>query len=63
LEIIGIYRAYPVKVNKKKRLLKSIFNTYVDIISISFQNTNKVVLDNENIEINNRLNFTDKQIK
>lgn len=36
LEIIGIYRAYPVKVNKKKRLLKSIFNTYVDIISISF---------------------------
>lgn len=40
MEIVGIYRAQPVRVQRAKRAVRSVFNTYVDLIS------SKIVQDN-----------------
>lgn len=33
VEVVGIYRAQPVRVQKGRRTVRSVFNTYVDLIS------------------------------
>lgn len=40
VEVVGIYRAQPVRIQKNRRAVRSIFNTYVDVIS------SKVIIDN-----------------
>jgi DNA replication licensing factor MCM4 len=40
VEIVGIYRAQPVRVQRSRRTVRSIFNTYVDLIS------SKIIKDN-----------------
>lgn len=40
VEIVGIYRAQPVRMQRSRRTIRSIFNTYVDLIS------SKIIKDN-----------------
>ena len=50
VEVVGIYRAQGVKVKKARNNLKSVFNTYVDLISFNVieDNRYKAVLGDEN---------------
>ena len=50
VEVVGIYRAQGVKVKKSRNNLKSVFNTYVDLISFNVieDNRYKAVLGDEN---------------
>lgn len=33
VEVVAIYRAQPIRVQRARRAIKSVFNTYVDLIS------------------------------
>ena len=49
VEIIGIYRAQGKKATRRAvNTLKTIFSSYLDVISIVRPNDNKIVLDTEN---------------
>jgi DNA replication licensing factor MCM4 len=41
VEIVGIYRAQSVKIQRIKSSLKSVFNTYVDLISFRVLEENR----------------------
>ena len=41
VEIVGIYRAQSVKIQRIKTNLKSVFNTYIDLISIRMLEENR----------------------
>ena len=45
VEIVGVYRAQPIRVQKSKRAVRSIFNTYVDLISTKILQDNKYKVD------------------
>lgn len=45
LEIVGIYRAQAAKVDRYKGTLRSLFNTYMDIISCSVLNEHRFGLE------------------
>lgn len=64
VEIIGIYRAQPIRVNRNKRVLHSLFRTYIDVVSITKLHENKVVIDEEVCSENEyQTNFTDQEIQ
>lgn len=49
VDIIGIYRAQSKKASRNAvNVLKSVFSSYIDVISIVRPNDNKVVLDKDN---------------
>ncbi len=47
VQIIGIYRASPKIVEKTRGSIKTIFNTYVDLISLSILKENKLKANDE----------------
>ena len=47
VEIIGIYRAQQIRVSRNKRVLHSLFRTYIDVVSVTHLHENKVVIDEE----------------
>lgn len=47
-EIVGVYRAQPLRVQKSKRLTKSVFNIYVDLIS------SKIIMD-DRYKVNDKI--------
>ena len=47
VEIIGIYRAQQIRVSRNKRILHSLFRTYIDVVSVTHLHENKVVIDEE----------------
>ena len=62
VDIIGIFRAQPMRVSKNKRQLKSIFGSYIDVVSICFNHKNKVVINNEILKENEKVLFTKKEV-
>jgi DNA replication licensing factor MCM4 len=63
IDVIGIFRAQPVRVTKNKRVLHSMFKNYIDVVSISYSHRNKVAIDSENDEAFDKTTFSDKEIK
>ncbi len=63
VEIIGIYRAQPLRVSRNRRELKSIFNCYVEAISICFNYQNKVVINNEVMKESEKILFTKEEVR
>lgn len=41
MELVGIYRAQSVKIQRIKSNLKSVFNTYIDVISYRILEENR----------------------
>jgi DNA replicative helicase MCM subunit Mcm2 (Cdc46/Mcm family) len=41
VEMIGIYRAYAVKIDRSRTNLKAVFNTYLDLLSCSMLEENR----------------------
>jgi DNA replication licensing factor MCM4 len=41
-EIVGIFRAHGLRVNPKQRVTKSIYRTYIDVVSFTKQNKRKL---------------------
>lgn len=41
VELIGIYRAQATKVDRHKGTLRTVFNTYLDLVSFSLMNENR----------------------
>ena len=63
IEITGIYRAQPIRVTKNKRTLFSTFRNYIDVVSISFVNQNKVAVNAETSEELDKMIFSDQEIR
>lgn len=64
VEIIGIYRAQPIRVNRNKRVLHSLFRTYIDVVSITKLHDNKVVIDEEVTSDNDhQMTFSNEEIQ
>ena len=75
MEVVGIYRAQGLRVNSKKRVMKNIFITYVDVVSYQIVDSTQLVNTNEKetkeceIEDVDRemayktVTFTDRQIE
>lgn len=61
VEITGIFRAQGLRASRNKRILKSVFKTYVDVISINSSHNAKFLID-ENEDYDD-LVFTDDQRK
>jgi DNA replication licensing factor MCM4 len=47
VEIVGVYRAQPLRVQKSRRAIRSVFNTYVDLISTKVTQDNKYKVDSK----------------
>ena len=45
LELIGIYRAQPVKLDRYKGSLRTVFNTYIDVVSFNLLEESKFRVD------------------
>jgi DNA replicative helicase MCM subunit Mcm2 (Cdc46/Mcm family) len=41
VEMVGIYRAYGVKIDRSRSNLKAVFNTYIDLLSCSMLEENR----------------------
>ena len=63
IEITGIFRAQPIRVTKNKRTLFSTFRNYIDVVSISFTNQNKVAVNSEVNEQVDKIIFSDQEIR
>ena len=52
--MVGIYRAQPIKLQRGRTNLKSVFNTYIDLISFRIMEDNrfKATLDNQQTVFN-----------
>lgn len=56
VEVIGIYRATPYKLEKTKGSMRTVFNTYIDLISTSS-------LEERQTRIDGTLTFTDDDVR
>ncbi|PKI84287.1 hypothetical protein MVES_001630 [Malassezia vespertilionis] len=45
IEVTGIFRGIPVRVNPRQRVLKSLFKTYVDVVHLRLSNARRLALD------------------
>lgn len=45
IEVTGIFRGIPVRVNPRQRSLKSLFKTYVDVVHVRLNNTRRLAVD------------------
>ncbi len=52
LEVTGIFRAVPMKVNPKRRTLKSVYRTYIDVLHFKKADDRRIRLDNANTDQN-----------
>lgn len=41
VEVVGIYRTQGVRVRRKRNALRSVFNTYIDLISFEIMEDNR----------------------
>ncbi|KAL1922773.1 uncharacterized protein VTP21DRAFT_9149 [Calcarisporiella thermophila] len=46
LEVTGIFRSVPIRVNPRQRTLKSLFKTYIDVVHIKRTGNNRLGFDN-----------------
>lgn len=57
MEVTGIYKAQPIRVNPRQRITKTIFKTYVDILHVKSTEKKRIGnvivgdLDNEDVSI------------
>jgi DNA replicative helicase MCM subunit Mcm2 (Cdc46/Mcm family) len=49
VELIGIYRAYPPKIDREKNQMRSLFNTYIDLISYNILEEKKFRIDSQKV--------------
>lgn len=45
IEVTGIFRGIPVRVNPRQRSLKSLFKTYVDVVHVRLNNARRLAVD------------------
>ncbi|KAJ3385823.1 hypothetical protein HDU84_002005 [Entophlyctis sp. JEL0112] len=45
VEITGIFRAVPVRVNERRRTIKSLFKTYVDVVHVKRTDSKRIGMD------------------
>ncbi|WFD30839.1 DNA helicase [Malassezia sp. CBS 17886] len=45
IEVTGIFRGVPVRVNPRERTLKNLFKTYVDVVHVSLRSARRLQLD------------------
>ena len=57
VEIVGIYRTQPLRVQRAKRVVRSVFNTYVDLISSKIIEDNRYKVQN----VNSKEEFSDDE--
>jgi hypothetical protein len=55
--VVGIHRAQPIKVQKYKNSVKSVFNTYCDLISFKILDDGRFKIDS----FNKKLIFNDDE--
>jgi len=47
LEITGVYRGTPVRVNPRQRAVKSLFRTYLDVVHVRKQDKKRLAIDSD----------------
>ncbi|ODV96758.1 hypothetical protein PACTADRAFT_48572 [Pachysolen tannophilus NRRL Y-2460] len=52
IEVCGIFRSLPVRMNSKQRTLKSLYKTYLDIVHIRKVDSKKLGVDETTIDVN-----------
>ncbi len=57
VELVGIYRAQSVKIQRIKSNLKSVFNTYIDVISYRILEENRFRTE----EVQGKQKFSDEE--
>jgi DNA replication licensing factor MCM4 len=50
IEVCGIFKSSPVKVNPRMRVIKSLFKTYLDVVHIKKVDKNRIGVDTSTIE-------------
>ena len=66
VNVLGIYRAQPQRINPKIRTLKSIFKTYIDVIYFQKHENNRMkegISNDNNIDVNDHNDGQDTMIK
>ena len=63
IQVIGIYRAEAMRVQRNRTKLNSVFRSYIDVISVVYDKKNKVVIDNETMEEKDKNLFTEEEIR
>ena len=61
VEITGIYRAQGIRASRNKRVLKSVFKTYIDVVSINSQQKQKLFMGDD--EEKDDFQFSDQEIR
>lgn len=62
VEIVGIFRALPTRVHRHQTLLHSTFRSYVDVVSITCLQDNRVVVDNELTVDKEKMQFCEAEV-
>lgn len=62
IQIIGIYWAEGIRVQRNQTKLNSTFRSYIDVVSIVYDSKNKVVLDNEVHEDKDKAIFSEEEV-
>ncbi len=58
VEVTGIYRAVPVRVNPRRRAVKSQFKTYLDVVHVKRSDKHRIDVDNSiAMSVENRTEF------
>jgi DNA replication licensing factor MCM4 len=52
LEITGIFRGVPVRVNPRQRTIKALFRTYLDVVHIKRSDQKRLAIDRSIINAN-----------
>ena len=52
VDIVGIYRAHPIRLNAAQRTVKSIYRTYVDVIGFTLSDKKRLHNETENNNYN-----------
>lgn len=61
VEITGIYRAQGIRASRNKRILKSVFKTYIDVVCISSKHKQKLYMDEDDEQSD--FTFTDEDVQ
>lgn len=63
VEIVGIFRAMPVRVNRFQSTMRAVFRSYIDVVSITYIQENKVVIDSESSWDREKIQFSAKEVE
>lgn len=65
VEITGVYRAQGLRASRNKRILKSVFKTYIDVVSISSTHKEKFYMQDEEevAETGDEFNFSENELR